>query len=202
MIDKNYIQGVTEGMDLGQNTRRLVEEILGLHQLKLFDFLNALTKVMESKGINIPTSGGTDSAEPEPESELDAHTQGLVTEILELNQLKLFEFVGALTKVMESKGITVGATIGGPSATAEAAEEQEKKEFKLKVVNVDGADRLKAAKLVQELFEKGGKPIQKLIEASKMIAVATVFDLNPIPAAEAEEWLSKFAELGVVMEKV
>ena len=132
------------------------------------------------------------------EMNLDENTKRLVSEVLELNQLKLFDFVGALTKVMESRGISIGAAVSTSSAS-EPAEEQEKKEFKLKVVNIDGADRLKAAKLVQELFEKGGKPIQKLIEASKMITASTVFDLNPIPTSEAEEWISKFAELGVVM---
>ena len=129
----------------------------------------------------------------------------LATATLQLSQGDLYSMLNLIQKIMQDKfGFTIGAVAAASPSGASSADEQptEKKEFKLKVVNVDSADKLKAAKMVQELFEKGNKPIAKLIEASKMLTPSTIFDLNPIPSDEAQVWVDKFAELGVVMEKI
>jgi len=137
----------------------------------------------------------------------DAGIKDLVRSVFNMSQAQTCSLASALkTVLIEGFGLDVGAmavgTGGGDGASGNTAEAETKKDYKLKVVNIDSAQKLAAARLIQEAFAESGKKIEKLTEASQQIAVGNVLDINPMASDKAQEWIDKFATLGVIVEKI
>jgi hypothetical protein len=102
-----------------------------------------------------------------------------------------------------SVGFAAPAQASGTAADSE--EEVVKKDYKLKVINVDSANKLRAVAALQSMYKEhgtGNSNIDKMIDAAKLISLDTVFDLKPLTSEVADSLISTLQEFGVVVTKI
>ena len=117
-----------------------------------------------------------------------------VDEILEsIDSLTVVELADLVKKIEEKYGVSAAAVAAPAAGGAAGAAAEEKSAFNVMLKDV-GANKIQVIKVVRDVTGLGLKEAKDLVDgAPKMVK-------EGVPAAEAEEMKTKFADVGATVE--
>lgn len=174
-------------------------------------FAKAYYNKMIEEGTNMITKNEIGKTEDLISSligdDVSKEVKELLSKTFQLQQLELLSYVEGIQKVCQHFNVSVGfaAPAQASGTAADSEEEVVKKDYKLKVTNVDSANKLRAVAALQSMYKEhgtGNSNIDKMIDAAKLISLDTVFDLKPLTSEVADSLISTLQEFGVVVTKI
>lgn len=117
-----------------------------------------------------------------------------VDEILEsIDSLTVVELADLVKKIEEKYGVSAAAVAAPAAGGAAGAAAEEKSAFNVMLKDV-GANKIQVIKVVRDVTGLGLKEAKDLVDgAPKMVK-------ENVPAADAEEMKTKFADVGATVE--